>query len=242
MSSIPIPDPSNILRLLGTELADNFTLSSGQLLGRTQGLWLLGGNDNVQGSNDAEVILGNRGDDFIAGGGGGDRLLGGKDNDILRGEDGDDLLRGDIGNDVLYGGAGKDTLRGGRDNDSLLGGDGNDLLIGDLGVDTLHGEAGSDTLVLRADLANFDINQVDRLIYNDAEDYIGLTQGLTFADLVFDDLFNFTGGAANDTVIRLKTTGQALGIVLDVAASTFNAIDFVSITDADLQIGSNPFF
>ncbi|MCD8488319.1 calcium-binding protein [Oscillatoria amoena NRMC-F 0135] len=242
MAFVPIPDPSGVPRLLATELADNITLTPGQLFGRSQGLWLLGGNDIAQGSNDSEVILGNMGNDTIFGGGGNDRLLGGKENDWLYGEDGNDLLRGDLGDDVLFGGAGNDTLRGGKGNDYLLGGDGDDFLVGDLGVDTLEGGAGFDTLVLRADQANFDVNQVDRVIYNDAEDFIGLTNGLTFFDLIFDDSLNITGGAANDTVIRLRSTGQALGVVLDVGAFIFSPVDFVTITDADLQVGSNPFF
>ncbi|NES97239.1 MAG: calcium-binding protein, partial [Desertifilum sp. SIO1I2] len=195
MAFVPIPDPSGVPRLLATELADNITLAPGQLFGRSQGLWLLSGNDIAQGSNDSEVILGNMGNDTIFGGGGNDRLLGGKENDWLYGEDGNDLLRGDLGDDVLFGGAGNDTLRGGKGNDYLLGGDGDDFLVGDLGVDTLEGGAGFDSLVLRTDQANFDVNQVDRIVYNDAEDFIGLTGGLTFFDLIFDDSLNITGGA-----------------------------------------------
>lgn len=241
MAFVPIPDPSGVPRLLGSELADNITLSAGQLFGRSQGLWLLGGNDFTQGSNDSEVILGNLANDSLFGGGGNDRILGGKDSDWLYGQTGNDLLRGDLGDDVLFGGTDNDTLRGGQGNDFLFGEDGDDLLIGDLGVDTLDGGVGFDTLVLRADEANFDVNQVDRLLYNDSEDFIGLTNGLTFFNLILDDSVNITGGAANDTVIRLSTTGQALGVIVDVNAFALSPVDFVPITPTDLQAGANPF-
>ncbi len=57
------------------------------------------------------------------------------DNSLLSGLDGDDTIQGFAGNDVLDGGAGDDLL---------LGGDGNDFLTGGPGADTLDGGAGID--------------------------------------------------------------------------------------------------
>jgi hypothetical protein len=62
----------------------------------------------IDGTNDAEDLLGTGAYDWISGFGGNDRLYG-------RG--GNDLLDGGAGNDRLDGGAGADTMRGGSGND-----------------------------------------------------------------------------------------------------------------------------
>lgn len=66
--------------------------------------------ENVEGSNDDDLILGNDGDN------------------VLNGNDGDDTIRGQAGNDVLNGGADNDTLIGGLGNDQLDGGEGIDTV------------------------------------------------------------------------------------------------------------------
>ncbi|WP_037306715.1 CHRD domain-containing protein [Ruegeria halocynthiae] len=75
--------------------------------------------ENVEGSNDDDLILGDENDN------------------VLNGNDGDDTIRGLAGNDVLNGGAGNDILEGGADNDTLVGGLGNDQLDGGEGIDTV---------------------------------------------------------------------------------------------------------
>jgi Ca2+-binding RTX toxin-like protein len=106
------------------------------------------GNDILNGTVDADRLLGLGGDDQIIGGGGGDTLLGGSGNDVmygflgssgldpnnldradlLQGGDGDDLLRGNAGDDTLEGGAGDDNLRGDGGSDVLDGGEGIDFV------------------------------------------------------------------------------------------------------------------
>ncbi|MFK8184370.1 MAG: CHRD domain-containing protein [Phormidesmis sp.] len=71
--------------------------------------------ENVAGSNDADVIIGDANSNV---------LEGLDDNDILEGADGQDSLLGGLGDDVL------------------LGGGGDDLLTGGLGVDTFSFELG----------------------------------------------------------------------------------------------------
>ena len=78
----------------------------------------------VQGTDEAECIMGEGGRDSIKG-------MGGKDN-----------ITGGPGNDRLYGGAGDDTLDGMAGNDTLDGGPDNDELIGGSGDNTLDGGAG----------------------------------------------------------------------------------------------------
>ncbi|WP_461308392.1 calcium-binding protein, partial [Albidovulum sp.] len=79
--------------------------------------------------------------------------------DVLIGDAGDNVLLGLGDNDDLSGGAGNDTLTGGAGDDTLSGGDGDDLLNGGSGGDVLDGGAGIDTVsyegaigLLRADL------------------------------------------------------------------------------------------
>jgi len=97
----------------------------------------LEGNDSLYGNDGNDRLYGDAGDDFLHGGNGTDDLNGGE---------GDDQLYGNQENDQLYGGDGNDTLWGGTDNDTLYGESGNDSLNGDEGEDFLDGGAGDDTL------------------------------------------------------------------------------------------------
>lgn len=105
------------------------------------------GNDTINGFGGNDTILGNRGNDILNGGEGDDLIRGGKDNDVLNGGNGNDFLYGDRGNDLVNGDSGDDLIYGGKDNDTLFGGAGNDTLFGDLGSDSLNGGDGNDTLI-----------------------------------------------------------------------------------------------
>lgn len=105
------------------------------------------GNDTINGFGGNDTILGNRGNDILNGGEGDDLIRGGKDNDVLNGGNGNDFLYGDRGNDLVNGENGDDLIYGGKDNDTLFGGAGNDTLFGDLDSDSLNGGDGNDTLI-----------------------------------------------------------------------------------------------
>lgn len=155
-----------------TDQADNFTIDTGLLDTLTGGLLALAGNDTVIGSNQADIVNGNQGNDRLILGKGDDTIFGGKGNDTIAGEQGKDFFSGDAGDDILYGGnindqftdladsiyggAGNDTifgqegndfLNGNQDNDYLQGGTGDDILRGGKGGDVLIGNQGSDTLI-----------------------------------------------------------------------------------------------
>lgn len=83
------------------------------------------GNDTLNGETQANMLIGNAGNDTLKGGGGADILYG---DDIANSLSGNDVLEGDDGDDTLYGGQGDDTLRGGADNDTFYGGSGIDTL------------------------------------------------------------------------------------------------------------------
>lgn len=103
------------------------------------------GGDIVLGSEVANWIHGNQGNDQLMGYGGADTLMGGQGNDQLLGGEGDDMLFGDAGDDRLDGDQGDDQMFGGEGQDSLAGGGGDDILQGNAGADSLSGGEGRDT-------------------------------------------------------------------------------------------------
>ncbi|MGJ8605509.1 MAG: Hint domain-containing protein [Marivita sp.] len=116
-----------------------------------------GGNDTIYGQDDNDTLEGGLGDDlldggqdddYLDGGEGADTLIGGAGNDLLLGgNDGSaDRLDGGDGNDTLSGGGGDDILLGGAGTDDLFAGTGNDQLEGGDGNDTLDGWIGNDTI------------------------------------------------------------------------------------------------
>jgi hypothetical protein len=99
----------------------------------------LDGNDTINGNNGADVILGGGGIDTVSGGNGGDMISGGSGNDSLNGNNGDDVLSGDEGADNLVGGNGADVMSGGS---------GNDIFTIDKSDTFITGDDGSDTAIL----------------------------------------------------------------------------------------------
>ena len=86
-----------------------------------------------------------------------DRIIGGNLNDILSGLGGDDTISGETGDDRLLGGGGNDEISGGQGSDIIngnggsniiTGGDGNDRLIVESGGSTITGGAGQDIFQL----------------------------------------------------------------------------------------------
>ena len=66
--------------------------------------------------------------------------------DYLFGQAGNNKISGGAGNDEIRGGTGADELRGGNDHDWLMGEVGDDRLYGEAGDDILDGDSGDDTL------------------------------------------------------------------------------------------------
>lgn len=207
-------------RFLGFATSDEINVENGNLSSFPWGVWGLDGNDTIAGSSDGnERLLGNNGNDVIGGGGGNDIIYGGKDNDRLDGNEGSDVVRGDAGNDIIFGGFGSDILRGGQGDDDLDGNDGNDFLAGDRGIDVLTGGPGADIFLLRSN-ETFGVNGADVItdFRFDDGDRIGLTDGLTELNLLFtdDNLIAYDNdGILNDMVIRNRSNGQIVGIVLN---------------------------
>lgn len=188
-------------RLLATPESDNEVLTVQQAADAFPGgVLALDGNDTIAGSAAADFIRGGKGDDDVLGNDGGDRLFGDKNRDFLDG------------------GLGNDILRGGKGVDLLFGGDGDDTLIGEVDVDIYKGGTGSDSFVLRRDQAGLvqdlgaislipglpdSIQLPDAVItdFNPGEDSLLLTEGLTRADLTFEEFNSLEEFNVNANVI-----------------------------------------
>jgi Ca2+-binding RTX toxin-like protein len=177
----------------------------------------LGNNlDNLlDGTPNADIMVGDAGNDTLTANEGNDLLAGDAGNDLLDGGLGDDTILGGDGNDILEGAQGNDTMIGGAGNDILAwdDGDGSDRMSGGAGYDTVEfngAVVGGDKLVLKqqGNLAIFDrVNLVPiKLTVDSAERFV--VEGLGGNDqLTVGDLSNtsvqavkFSGGAGNDTL------------------------------------------
>lgn len=154
LSDIPVPSLSVSQRARG-----EFTLSSGDVFEVTASLpdadlpepvQIVDGVadtlDRILGGTEADILIGEAGNDLIEAFGLADYVFGSGGDDTILGGGGSDLLSGDTGNDEILGGSFNDTLLGGRGDDMLRGGTGRDLLLGDDGHDQLFGESGDDNL------------------------------------------------------------------------------------------------
>jgi Ca2+-binding RTX toxin-like protein len=99
----------------------------------------------------ADTLIGNAGDDVLRGLGGDDGVFGQSGNDILDGGDGNDSIAGADGNDLISGGLGHDNIGGGLGNDTIDGGDGDDIIGGGFGADSITGGTGNDVVAGGAD-------------------------------------------------------------------------------------------
>ncbi|MEG4853299.1 S8 family serine peptidase [Microcoleus sp. B5-D4] len=215
---MPGPSPDGFSYLLD-DSPNSFALTPGFVTPYPNGLFALGGNDFIVGSSDAEIISGDNGNDRILGGGNSDTLLGGADNDVLN---------GGVSSDFLFGDAGSDTLQGGKGDDALNGGDGSDVLVGDGGKDTLTGGLGPDTFVLRSDSAVSDATAADVITdFNSFVDSIGLTDNLTEADLILEEI-SIAPGLSN-TLIKIRQSNAILGLVANASPQDL-ANTFISAT------------
>lgn len=189
---------------------NTFTLTPGFLTPYANGLFALGGNDFIVGSSDASQISGDDGNDSLFGGGNSDRLFGGADNDYL------------------FGGSGNDSLLGGKGDDVLNGGKGADILIGSDSKDTLTGGLGPDTFVLSTESAVIDPAAADIITdFNSSVDSIGLTDNLTEADLILQEIP--IAPNISNTLIKIRSNGETIGLVANASPKDLSG-RFISAT------------
>ncbi len=96
-----------------------------------------GGDDQLYGNNGDDVIYGQDGNDYINGGADNDTIYGGNGHDMVEGGTGNDTIYGSNQNDSLFGGWGDDTIYGNNHDDFIDGGEGDDMISGDIDPQTL---------------------------------------------------------------------------------------------------------
>jgi uncharacterized repeat protein (TIGR01451 family) len=176
------------------------------------------GNDNLVGTFDPDIIYGLTGNDTIGGIGKSDTIYGNQD---------DDFINGNQSNDLIIGGKGNDLLLGGKGNDRIYGDLGNDTLIGGLGQDILVGGPDADTFVLTTKAAVVKDFLGDNILdFQVGIDRIGLTDGLTFSNLILI-------AVDNKTAIQIAENSQTLGVVNGVSPSQLSN-SFVSVNLAGI--------
>lgn len=106
--------------------------------------------------------------------------VGSEEADILVGDAGDNTLSGLGGRDAIYGEGGHDSLDGGAEADRIFGGEGDDTLKGGSGNDQLRGDAGTDTYVF--DLG-FGSDVVTAYDYTGSSDKIAFGAGIATTDI-----------------------------------------------------------
>ncbi len=180
-------------------------------------------NTSGIGTDIANLINGNSGQNTLLGLGGDDSLNGLGGNDILYGGAGNDSLSGGSGNDTLYGGSPAAPSNG---SDTLSGGDGNDIIYG---TGTLNGGLGNDLVTAGSgssidggggvDFASFAGNSTEFAVLTHGSDLLVMAKGSDLAhavtvtdidELRFDDLQM----EVSDIGIGLIVAGTASGDTL----------------------------
>ena len=111
-----------------------------------------GGEHIVMGGTDgANSMRADIGDDTLWGDGGNDRLEGGAGNDIHNGGTGDDISTDTFGDDNLKGGGGNDAMNAGPGFDLLLPGPGEDFVVAGSDPSETFGGPGDDRIIMGDD-------------------------------------------------------------------------------------------
>jgi hypothetical protein len=142
----------------GTSSADTLNGSDG-----ADYIYAQGGDDTVNAGNGNNVIYGGLGMDNIYSGNGNDTIYAragddtvysGGGNDIVYGNEGADSLHLEAGNDIAYGGDGDDFIYGYEGNNLIKGEEGNDTIFGGSGSNMIYGGVGND-IIYTGDGGNF---------------------------------------------------------------------------------------
>ena len=163
-----------------------------------------------------EIIYGTTGNDVLTGTAEDDIIVARAGNDLVFTFHGNDLVIASTGNDSIDGGEGDDIIRSGPGNDWLDGESGNDILDGGQNRDTLTGGPGRDIFVLSSGEDIF-------TDFTKGEDLLGLSDGLTFNQLLISAGFGVNAG---DTMIQRN--GQVLAILENVNPNSLDLDDFTA--------------
>lgn len=183
--------------------------------------------DSILGTDQADVLNGDRPDrtvegfaDSISGLGGDDLIEAGLGDDEVFGGDGDDDVRGGAGDDVLYGEAGDDRLDGGDGDDVLYPIAGSNELIGGAGFDILNFDFVSTSVVvdMAAGTATYGDGSVD--VFSGIEGFADASRGARI--IVSDDQpLIYQGENSSNDVLDLSRLAAGVTAYLDPSAALF---------------------
>jgi Ca2+-binding RTX toxin-like protein len=185
------------------------------------------GNDTLFGRNGNDLLVDTRGNNEIFGGNNNDVIIGGAGTLDARGESGNDTIIGGIGDDVLDGGTGNDTLRGDPGGGFISG---NDTLIAGSGNDWLEGGGGADTFVFSRTSGDNRIGTLDlsggsrSIVGQDFEVGVDMIELQGF-DLNATQIQNSLSFVGNDTIFTFVQGGVNMTITIEGA--TLSASDFM---------------
>ncbi|MGC1395184.1 MAG: calcium-binding protein, partial [Coleofasciculaceae cyanobacterium] len=183
------------------------------------------GQVTIAGTDCNDTLYGTQEDDRIFGSGGNDTLFGGEGVNTMGGGDGDDLIYGGSGADYIDGGNGSDrifaaggnnTVSGGAGDDFIYTGAGDDVIYSSLGNDTIWLGGGRDVIVLES---GKDIDTINN--FQPGNTQFAITDTALFIGLSYVQ-------EANDTLVRITSTGEDLALLVGVQASNLigtNPID-----------------
>ena len=181
---------------IGSDTAGYYTSTAGIMASLSYGVGVGGdaegdtyfGIENLEGSNYADALVGNDGNNWLGGGFG---------DDLLDGRDGDDILYAGPGNDTLKGGGGADWLGGLEGIDTASYYESPEGVIVLLGLGGAGGDAEGDTFQ--------DIENLTGSVYADilwGDDGVNKLMGMDGADVLrgLDGNDTLDGGASADTM------------------------------------------
>ena len=177
----------------------------------------LGTAEDGYGTTDTLVnIEGSVGSDFA------DRVYGDSGDNLFFGGRGGDHLRGDSGADALFGDPGQDHLAGGRGADFLDGGRGNDVMSGGGGGDTFAftgSSPGADTI---EDFGERDVIDVSELLDGFVEGQSDLNAFIRVVDDGSDAVLGVDSNGGGNSFVDVAVISGGAGTTLDSLVSGGN--------------------
>lgn len=183
--------------------------------------------ENIEGSQYADLLIGDSGPNWIPGNSG---------DDTITGNDGDDSLYGGDGNDSIVGGNGNDSLDGGNGNESINGGDGNDAINGGIDDDIIDGGNGVDYIIYQGASAGVTVNLLTGQT-SGADGIDTLTNIENIQGSNYDD--TLTGDSGQNAIYGYDGNDTIDGGTGDEALDGGNGIDTASYLNATASVTVN---
>lgn len=165
-------------------------------------------NDTLYGTEADDRIFGGRGNDTLFGGEGVNTMGGGDDDDLIYGGSRVDYIDGGNGSDRIFAADGNNRISGGAGDDFIYTGAGNDIIYSSLGNDTIWLGGGLDVIVLES---GKDLDTINN--FQPGNTAIAITDSSLYMGLSYVQ-------EANDTLVRITSTGEDLALLVGVQASS----------------------